>query len=150
MTDPASLGFNAAVTRGHVSASAGSLYSFTFSEFLEGLIFAALQCYPPPAAGASLAYPSWAAGAGAAEFANGSAAARACAPAAAAAATTATAANGTAPAQTASHVLAAVGKLLHERILPKAKHGDVCAAPHTAEWLPELSRAARAFASNAP
>ena len=40
-----SSGFASAVVRGH---EAGSLYSFTFSEFLEGLVVVALELYPPP------------------------------------------------------------------------------------------------------
>ena len=33
--------------KGSAGVEAGSLYSFTFSEFLEGLVFCALQLFPP-------------------------------------------------------------------------------------------------------
>lgn len=42
----AAQGFSSAVTRSHYAA--GSLYAFTFSEFLEGLIHVALELPPPP------------------------------------------------------------------------------------------------------
>ena len=41
-------GFGNAVLASH-HFGAGSLYSFTFSEFLEGIVFVALELYPPPA-----------------------------------------------------------------------------------------------------
>lgn len=50
-------GFGASVTKSHHAA--GSLYAFTFSEFLEGLIIAAIECAngtnPPPREGLSKA-----------------------------------------------------------------------------------------------
>ena len=42
----AASGFSSPVTRSHYAA--GSLYAFTFSEFLEGLIHVALELPPPP------------------------------------------------------------------------------------------------------
>jgi hypothetical protein len=110
-TEAAKPGFDAVATRGHYMG--GSPFGFTLSEFLEGLVFSALQCYPPPPAGAGC-FPTFsfsqqvnAVAWGGTEGAGGDEAATA--------------------AQTAAHVLTAVGKLLHERVLVKAKHADVLA-----------------------
>ena len=162
VTEPAAVsatvGFNSSVTMRHYAA--GSLFAFTFSEFLEGLVFAALHCYPPSpaaaaaAAAAAEARPTSLPSSAEQQVGLGMAAAPAAsvqdewyrrmyqlpavptpeapesaalieARAAEAEGARATAASPPTTPLTAAQVLTSVSRLLGEKVLPNAKHGDV-------------------------